>query len=156
MITPENRRCNLKKDTLKQTGRPEPSGLNGLTPLRHLLLYVSLSALAFSPLSEAEDTKKDLLTTLQLKQQCRPLMEGGHSLMSAFQSGQCSSYILGIYDLLAQQCPNLSIRRDEAVAKTLSHLSTLADNPTTGHAPAVKTLGSILSTSTPCLPIASL
>ncbi len=110
-----------------------------------------------SPQIQADNPEPNgQLTTGQLKMQCQPLMEGSQSLMSAFQSGQCSSYILGIYDLVAQQCPGLGTHRNDAVRNTLAHLSQLPDDHADQDTPAVRTINRFLSAQAPCLPVASL
>lgn len=141
MIAPEYR-YNQQKPSVTQT-LPAPV-LSRRESLRGLIMAVGL---ACAPMAHA-----DQLSTQDLKHQCRPLLEGSRSLMSAFQSGQCSSYILGIYDLVAQQCPQLKIRRDQAVRSTLEHLNQLPDN----QAPAVQTIDRFLSGQSSCLPVASL
>ncbi len=149
----------------KSAGYLCPLRLHVKAVLKHLISSVCIGALALSTQiqaqTQAEVSAKPLsgsgmLTTKQLKQQCQPLMEGSQSLMSAFQSGQCSSYILGIYDLVAQQCPRLSISRDDAVRSTLVHLSGIADNHAAKDAPAVRTIDQFLSNQSQCLPVASL
>lgn len=145
----------------KSAGYLCPLRLRVKAVLKHLIASVCIGALALSTQTQAEVSAKPLsgsgmLTTEQLKHQCQPLMEGSQSLVSAFQSGQCSSYILGIYDLVAQQCPRLSISRDDAVRSTLVHLSGLADNAAAKQAPAVRTIDQFLSNQSQCLPVASL
>lgn len=165
MIYPENLRCNPDRFTQKRAGYLCPLRRRVQAVLKHLIASVCLGAFALSPQIQAQTQNEvsskplsgsGMLTTEQLKQQCQPLMEGSQSLMSAFQSGQCSSYILGIYDLVAQQCPRLSISRDDAVRSTLVHLSGLADNHAAKDAPAVRTIDHFLSNQSPCLPVASL
>lgn len=146
----------------KSAGYLCPLRLRVKAVLKHLISSVCLSAVALSAQVQAQTDasakplSSGMLTTEQLKHQCQPLMEGSQSLMSAFQSGQCSSYILGIYDLVAQQCPRLSISRDDAVRSTLVHLSGLADNAAAKKAPAVRTIDQFLSNQSQCLPVASL
>lgn len=149
----------------KSAGYLCPLRLHVKAVLKHLISSVCIGALALSTQIQAQTLAEvsakplsgsGMLTTKQLKQQCQPLMEGSQSLMSAFQSGQCSSYILGIYDLVAQQCPRLSISRDDAVRSTLVHLSGLADNHAAKDAPAVRTIDQFLSNQSQCLPVASL
>ncbi len=151
----------------KSAGYLCPLQLRVKAVLKHLISSVCIGALALSAQVQAQSlahtdaqqqnpSANGQLTTKQLKQQCQPLMEGSQSLMSAFQSGQCSSYILGIYDLVAQQCPRLSISRDDAVRSTLVHLSGLADNHAAKDAPAVRTIDQFLSNQSQCLPVASL
>lgn len=91
-------------------------------------------------------------STERLLHQCQPLLEGSQSLMGAFQSGQCSSYILGIYDLVSEQCPKLEVGRHEVVLRTLKHLQNLASQKT----PAVLAIDHFLSRQARCLPIASI
>lgn len=149
----------------KSAGYLCPLRLHVKAVLKHLISSVCIGALALSTQIQAQTLAEvsakplsgsGMLTTEQLKQQCQPLMEGSQSLMSAFQSGQCSSYILGIYDLVAQQCPRLSISRDDAVRSTLVHLSGIADNHAAKDAPAVRTIDQFLSNQSQCLPVASL
>ncbi|WP_086478966.1 hypothetical protein [Oceanospirillum sanctuarii] len=146
----------------KSAGYLCPLRLRVKAVLKHLISSVCIGALALSAQVQAQTDASakplpsGMLTTEQLKHQCQPLMEGSQSLMSAFQSGQCSSYILGIYDLVAQQCPRLSISRDDAVRSTLVHLSGLADNAAAKKAPAVRTIDQFLSNQSQCLPVASL
>ena len=141
MIAPEYR-YNRQKPSVTQT-------LQSIMIRRRQKLcgLIMAASLACAPMTHA-----DQLSTQDLKHQCQPLLEGSRSLMSAFQSGQCSSYILGIYDLVAQQCPQLKIRRDQAVSSTLEHLNQLPDN----QAPAVQTIDHFLSSQSNCLPVASL
>lgn len=91
------------------------------------------------------------LSTQQLLQQCQPLLEGSQSLMGAFQSGQCSSYILGIYDLVAEHCSAISENRNQVVLSTLKHLSDLNPKPLS----AVQAIDQYLTQQTQCLPVAS-
>lgn len=91
-------------------------------------------------------------STEKLLNQCRPLLEGSQSLMGAFKSGQCSSYILGIYDLVSEQCPRLEVHRSEVVLKTLKHLQNLESQKV----PAVLAIDQYLSRQARCLPIASI
>lgn len=172
MIYPDNRRCNsegippapwqkARPGTCRHSGYPRHR--EGLS--RRLRALCLGAILAIAPLAQAEDRgvfagqagsaqayASGQLTTEQLKLQCQPLMEGSQSLMSAFQSGQCSSYILGIYDLVVQQCPHLKISRGDAVLSTLAHLNTLPDN----RAPAVQSIDHFLSSQSQCMPVASL
>jgi len=135
MAYSENRRCTLSYDKASY-GK---------------VFYSKVSLLLLS-LAMATTIQADLLSTKDLKQQCRPLMEGSQSLMAAFQSGQCSSYILGIYDLVAQQCPSINLRRERAVRSTLAHLSSLRDD----QMPAVQAIDQFLTRNSRCLPIAGL
>ncbi|WP_028304303.1 hypothetical protein [Oceanospirillum maris] len=115
------------------------------------VFYGKASLLLFG-FAIATTIQADLLSTKDLKQQCQPLMEGSQSLMTAFQSGQCSSYILGIYDLVAQQCPSLKLRRERVVRSTLAHLSSLRDD----QMPAVQAIDQFLTRNSRCLPVAGL
>ncbi len=91
-------------------------------------------------------------STEKLLHQCQPLLEGSQSLMGAFKSGQCSSYILGIYDLVSEQCPRLELNKNEVVLKTLKHLQKIASQET----PAVLAIDQFLSPHPPWLRIASI
>ncbi|MBB1488574.1 Rap1a/Tai family immunity protein [Oceanospirillum sediminis] len=108
-------------------------------PLLSIVLYIQ-------PLSAASLSGSHLLN------QCQSLLEGSQSLMSAFKSGQCSSYILGIYDLVSEQCPRLAINRQEVVLKTLKYLQNAEEK----ERPAVLLIDRFLSRQAQCLPVASL
>lgn len=101
---------------------------------------------------QAPSTLAEGFSTEKLLHQCQPLLEGSQSLMGAFKSGQCSSYILGIYDLVSEQCPRLELNRNEVVLKTLKHLQKIASQET----PAVLAIDQFLSRQARCLPIASI
>lgn len=100
----------------------------------------------FSPTSYSHQ-----LSGHRLLNQCQSLLEGSQSLMGAFQSGQCSSYILGIYDVISEQCPSLKIARGEVVKATLVYLQQAQNK----HKPAVILIDQFLSRQNRCLPIAS-
>ncbi|OPX55920.1 hypothetical protein SAMN02745127_01096 [Oceanospirillum multiglobuliferum] len=111
--------------------------------------YAGFADIKHQPLSQQ---KRDAsLSTLQLLQQCKPLLEGSQSLMGAFQSGQCSSYILGIYDLVAEHCTVVSTDRNQVVLATLKYLEELNPKPQS----AVRAIDHYLMQQTQCLPVAS-
>ncbi|WP_028299980.1 hypothetical protein [Oceanospirillum beijerinckii] len=113
-----------------------------------------IAGLIFSMVVALQPTSAlaEVFSTEKLLHQCQPLLEGSQSLMGAFQSGQCSSYILGIYDLVSEQCPRLDVNRNEVVLKTLRHLQTLPRHKT----PAVLAIDQFLSRQARCLPVASI
>lgn len=129
---------------LKQAGM-----LLGLSLMMQSTVYAGFAEARLVP--NVAPSADHRLSTQQLLQQCRPLLEGSQSLMSAFQSGQCSSYILGIYDVVAGHCAPVQIDRNQVVLATLKHLEQLSPKPRS----AVYAIDRYLSQQTACLPVAS-
>ncbi|SEI39507.1 hypothetical protein SAMN05421831_101247 [Allopseudospirillum japonicum] len=89
------------------------------------------------------------LTLGQLKHWCQPLIQDApQDVMSAFSAGQCSHYILGVYDTLHEFCSTQGTPRAQAVQAVIHFMQKTPSLPT--QAPALPILRTLLLASTPC------
>lgn len=91
------------------------------------------------------------LTLGQLKHWCQPLIQDApQDVMSAFSAGQCSHYILGVYDTLHEFCPTQGTPRTQAVQAVIHFMQEAPSLPV--QAPALSILRTLLLASNSCQP----